>query len=190
MRPFLLVLLLPLAALAQGIICSGTLNSGAGVLNCVPAGSPIPPVEVPPPVNIPGTPTTPTGCSSPNVSRTFDHTGQFFDFSLAQGQTAAFQLPPVQARSWAENLVFQSTGTPSDLTAQGALADCPGKFDPPAECTQSGSAWSSIDVYAFAIPYASYCALIPGKTYYFNVRPTNCALNSCPMRTQYWGGLQ
>jgi hypothetical protein len=91
-------------------------------------------------------------------------------------------------------IAFQSTATPSDLQSEVAISSNCGSFDVPAECKQSGSSWSSIDLYAFS-SNIGYCTLTPGTTYYVNVRNVvngvdSCKSTSCAQRLQYIGDLQ
>lgn len=179
---FLLLLLFSVPALATTGTCTWNADSATLSLSCSTGETPPPPP--PPPVVTPPI----TGCIPPTYTNTFNHTGQFFDFSLATGQVARLQLPPIAGGSWAEVIVFQSTGTPSDLQAEASISEACATFDVPKECKQAGSAWSSIDLYSFTPPTYGYCGLVPTTTYYMNVRNTNCGLDRCPMRAQYIGG--
>jgi hypothetical protein len=124
----------------------------------------------------------------------FTYTGQFKDFSIRRGGVAAFKLPNVtKGARHAEMIAFQSTATPSDLQSEVAISSACGSFDVAPECTQSGSSWSSIDLYAFS-SNMGYCKLTPGTTYYVNVRNVvngvnSCKASSCAQRLQYIGDL-
>jgi hypothetical protein len=124
----------------------------------------------------------------------FSYTGQYADFGIKRGGVAAFKLPAVtKANKHAEMIAFQSTATPSDLQSEVAISTTCGSFDVEPACKQSGSSWSSIDLYAFStIP--GYCPLTPGTTYYVNVRNVvngveSCKSASCAQRLQYIGDL-
>jgi len=124
----------------------------------------------------------------------YSFTGQFFDYRITKGGTAAFRLPAItKAGKHAEMIAFQSTATPSDLQSEVAISSACGSFDVQPECKQSGSAWSSIDLYGFSAS-VGYCTLTPGKTYYVNVRNVvngvdSCKSASCAQRLQYIGDL-
>jgi len=127
----------------------------------------------------------------------FTYTGQFKDYSILQGGTASFRLPAMtQNGRHVEMIAFQSTSTPSDLQSEVTISDTCGNFTVPAECRQSGSSWSSIDLWAFVggtVP--GYCSLTPGRTYYVNVRNNpngveSCKAASCAQRLQYIGDLR
>jgi hypothetical protein len=134
-----------------------------------------------------------TQCSG-NVDA-FAYTGQFKDFSIVKGGTASFRMPNVTlSNRHAEMIAFQSTATPSDLQSEVAISSACGNFDVDPICKQSGSSWSSIDLYAFSTNMG-YCVLTPGTTYYVNVRNVvggvdSCKNSSCAQRLQYIGDLQ
>jgi hypothetical protein len=134
-----------------------------------------------------------TQCSG-NVD-SFSYTGQFKDFSILKGGTASFRMPSVTLSGrHAEMIAFQSTSTPSDLQSEVAISTTCGDFNVPDICKQSGSSWSSIDLYAFS-SNMGYCTLVPGTTYYVNVRNVvnntdSCKAASCAQRLQYIGDLQ
>jgi hypothetical protein len=134
-----------------------------------------------------------TSCSG-NVD-SFSYTGQFKDFNVLKGGAASFRLPNITlSNRHAEMIAFQSTATPSDLQSEVAISSNCGSFDVDPVCKQSGSSWSSIDLYAFSTNMG-YCVLTPGTTYYVNVRNVvngvdSCKSSSCAQRLQYIGDLQ
>lgn len=176
------------SALAGSGTCTWTATDAALSLSCAGAEAP-PPPPPPPPVVTPVTP--PTNCVTPSYTATFTYPGQFFEYSLANGQVAALKMPETKRNGWVESLVFQSTGTPSDLEAVGTISGQPGCISTtvPA-CSASGSAWSSIDLHGQTGNPGGNCPIGTGLVYYMNVTVTNCAQDRCTIRTQYWGGGQ
>lgn len=185
---FILLMLLSLSAAAETLTCEVTDTASLLALSCARTAAPpvIPPVippTQPPPVQ------PPSDCKAPSFVAQFTSPGQFFEYSLANGQVAALAFPVIKPNGWVESAVFQSTATPADLQAVGTISGQPGCISTtvPA-CTASGSAWSSIDLHGQVAP--GYCPIAAGLVYYMNVTVTNCAQDRCTLRTQYWGGGQ
>jgi len=188
------------ASNAAGTSAQATLNyvvTAPGVIPCVGGNVVNNACQCPSGQSLVGGVCTPnsggTQCSG-NVDA-FAYTGQFKDFSIVKGGTASFRLPNVTlSNRHAEMIAFQSTATPSDLQSEVAISTACGNFEVDPICKQSGSSWSSIDLYAFSTNMG-YCVLTPGTTYYVNVRNVvggvdSCKNASCAQRLQYIGDLQ
>jgi hypothetical protein len=136
-------------------------------------------------------------CVMGTAASAFTFNGQFFTYAIPKGGVASFKLPPItRVGGQAELIAFQSTTppTPSDLQSEAAISTTCGSFNVPPACKQSGSAWSSIDLYGLTWDIG-YCLLTPGTTYYVNVRNVvggidSCKTATCAQRLQYIGNLQ
>jgi hypothetical protein len=134
---------------------TGSIAAGTTFINVL---DPLPPSNVP------------VGCkTSATKNEVFQYANQKIVFSLKPGETGAVAFTPGAGTALMYLSSTETVNTPPDADHEVTVSTCPGDFDRSYPCRyQANYVGSSMQANTAPSPWQ--CALVPGQTYFLNVR--------------------